>query len=377
VKTHPLLIVGGLASPLSADAPLADYTAIAHALGAEILDESAIAASSSARLVRRIIGSACAQAWLAFKKRPRHRVLLSDSERIAIPLALLLKFSRAHVVHVAIGHRLSARKKAPFFRYLRVHSQLTRLAVHSRAQFDHARAVLGIGEQRLAFFPYCVDTTFWRPCAVPEEQLIVTAGLEARDYETLLEAVKGLDVQVVIQAGSRWSRRDKAFGPILPANVEVRRTFVGTAELRELYARAAIVVVPLLEVDFQAGVTLILEAMAMGKAVVVSDVDGQTDVVVDRRTRRRPGGLRPPGLVARLALKAGVPVHPNGFYVRPRDPTDMRRAITYLLEHPDERRALGEAGRALISRFCDVRDYAQRLRALVAEADSATTAAGL
>ena len=38
---------------------------------------------------------------------------------------------------------------------------------------------------------------------------------------------------------------------------------------------------PLRETDFQAGVTTILEAMAMGKAVIATRTTGQTDVITD------------------------------------------------------------------------------------------------
>ena len=39
-----------------------------------------------------------------------------------------------------------------------------------------------------------------------------------------------------------------------------------------MYARARLVVVPLHDVDFDAGVTTITEAMAMGKAVVATQM---------------------------------------------------------------------------------------------------------
>ena len=45
-------------------------------------------------------------------------------------------------------------------------------------------------------------------------------------------------------------------------------------------------VVPLEETDFQAGITTILEAMSMGKAVVCTRTTGQTDAVVDGETGR-------------------------------------------------------------------------------------------
>lgn len=50
--------------------------------------------------------------------------------------------------------------------------------------------------------PYQVDPDFWRAEPVAEERLICSAGLECRDYPALMQAVAGLDVRVIISAGS-------------------------------------------------------------------------------------------------------------------------------------------------------------------------------
>jgi len=94
----------------------------------------------------------------------------------------------------------------------------------------------------------------------------------------------------VIGAASHWSRqRNTAEGRGIPQNVRVD-SFDSQAR-RELYARSAVVVVPLYDVDFQAGVTTILEAMAMAKPVVVTRSQGQIDIV--RIAARRPVGPSP------------------------------------------------------------------------------------
>ena len=224
---------------------------------------------------------------------------MTDGEHIGIPLALLLKLARAHTPHVTIGHRLTASKKRPFFRWLRVHSHISRIALHSRRQYELATSDLRIPSEQVAFVPYQVDTEFWQPQPVAEERLICSAGLEFRDYPTLVSAVQDLDLRVVIGAASHWSkRRNTAERGPRPTSVEVG-SFDYVA-LRDLYARSAVVVVPLEDIDFQAGVTTILEAMAMAKPVIVTHTLGQTDVVEDRRTitrgvEPRPARFRPPG----------------------------------------------------------------------------------
>ncbi len=351
--------------------PRKDYVALAEALGAQLLDRAWVERHLSARAVRRLFGAAVAQAWLAFRLRGRYGVIVTDGEHIAIPLALLLKLARARTIHVAIGHRLSSRKKRLFFTWLRVHTHMHRIAVHSRRQREIAVSELGVPADQLALLPYQVDARFWQPVSAPEERLVCSAGLEFRDYPTLFEAVDGLAAEVVVGAASYWSRRrNSAASRVPPPNVRIGA--FDYAELRDLYARSAVVVIALEDVDFQAGVTTLLEAMAMGKAVIVTHTQGQTDVVQDRRaaTRAVPPRPVPPGFAQLLGIDAAAGLRPNGFYVPPRDPIALRRAITFLLDHPEDRARLGRAARRTVEGLYTLELFAERMRLVVEDARS-------
>jgi glycosyltransferase involved in cell wall biosynthesis len=262
--------------------PTRDYTSIAHRLQADVLDWSRTRSVPAARSLARTVGLPTAQARIAARHCRRYDAILTDGEHIGIPLTLLLKLTGTPTAHVTIGHRLTTAKKRPFFRGLKVHSHIDAVVVHSRCQYDRALATLGFRREQLALLPYQVDADFWHPMPTAEERLIVSAGLEHRDYPTLFRAVAGLDATVLVAAASAWSTcRNTALDAPRPANVEVRG--FDHRGLREQMSRAAVVVVPVEDVDFQAGITTILEAMAMGKPVVVTHTDGQTDVVEDRR----------------------------------------------------------------------------------------------
>ena len=242
------------------------------------------------------------------------------------------------------------------------------MILHSRYQYSLAIDRLGFRRDQLALVPYQVDASFWHPLPTPEERLVSSAGLEYRDYPTLFTAVEGLDAHVVIGAASHWSRRrNTALSTTRPPNVEIGS--YDYRALRELYARAAIVVVPVDDVDFQAGVTTVLEAMAMSKPVIVTHSYGQTDVIEDRRaiTRGAQARTRPVSLLRTLAQEAGVEVEPNGFYVPPKDPEALRRAIVYLLDRPDDRARLGAAGRRIVERLMTVEQFAERVAGIVDE----------
>ena len=370
-----LFVVSALVGQAPSLGPRKDYRVLADVLDATVLDYSDVQASPGAQRLARVAGVAFAQAWLAFRRRHEFDAILTDGEHIGIPLALMLKVARARIAHVTIGHRITADKKKPFFRWLGVQSHMSRIALHARAQYDRGIQQLNIDAAKLALVPYQVDTRFWCPQPVAEERVICSAGLEFRDYPTLMHAVDGLDAQVVIGAASHWSkRRNTADGVDQPANVTV--SAFDYAALRAQYARSSIVVVPLDDTDFQAGVTTILEAMAMAKPVIVTHSLGQTDVVEDRRTVTRgvEPRRRPESLLATLAHSEGVALEPTGFYVPPSDPGALRRAIQYLLDHPAERRRLGAAGRRAVERLTTVDQYAERLRGLVEDAVSETSA---
>ena len=118
----------------------------------------------------------------------------------------------------------------------------------------------------------------------------------------------------------------------LPANVVVGKR--NAKELRELYARSLFVVVPVQNVEFDAGVTALTEAMAMGKPVIATRTVGLEGLFEDGE---------------------------QGIYVPPGDARALRDAMERLLERPDEAERMGAAGRRLVEREHRLDD---RMRAL-------------
>ena len=165
--------------------------------------------------------------------------------------------SRRRPGHVTIGHRLSAGKKRPFFTLLRAHRQIDTTFVYARTQRDFAEADLGIPAHQLSLIPFHADHRFYRPlrAAIVRDTQICSAGLEWRDYPTLIDAVAPLGgLSVKLAAASPWSKHtNETVARTLPAHVDARR--YEYRELRDLYAQSAFVVVPLYENDFQAGVS--------------------------------------------------------------------------------------------------------------------------
>ena len=315
--------------------PRPEYLALEADHHVELLDWSML---PGGRQGRSGWGSALHVA-VALRTLRSYDAILSDGEHVGIPLALsmlTLGISRPHLV---IGHRLSTSSKVPLLRDLRAHRAMSRILVHSPRQLEVAMNDLRIPAHKVAFVPYHADADFWRPLGLPEEALIVAAGREHRDYATLAAATAGLPAGVFVAAGSLHSPRAVNREPATwPSNWTHR--FARYMELRDLYARASVVVVPVVATDFQAGVTTVLEAMAMGKAVITSDSGAQGGVVRHDET---------------------------GILVRHGDATELREAIADLLAHPRTRQRLGEAARHEVLRTYHVDTYAARLAGQLAE----------
>jgi len=120
-----------------------------------------------------------------------------------------------------------------------------------------------------------VDVNFWFPgeSGGTHRQYILAVGNDGRrDYETLIEAAKGMDCPC------RILTRMKLPEP-LPPNVEHiqggwHTGGITDAELRELYRNAACVVVPLIESEQPSGQSVTLQAMACGTPVVLTETKG-------------------------------------------------------------------------------------------------------
>lgn len=341
--------------------PRRDYEELRAALGADILHPTEASAGRVGRLLRRAAGQSVALAWAAVSRAGRYDAIYSDSERVGLPLALLLALRGRRAGrprHVMLTHHLTPTKKRIWFR-LGVARRIDTLIVHSSAQREVATGLLRLPPSKVLRLPYFADERFWDARAQamdggddPERDgtpEVCAVGLEFRDYTTLAAAARDLPARVRIAAASHWSDHGAFAGATdLPPNVDVRG--YDYLALRALYARSRVVVVPLVEVDNQAGITVILEAMAMGKPVIVSGTRGQTDVVRDRRNDGRgrmerawwPGFVDAPGPAERIGRL------PTGFYVRVGDAGELHRALRYLLDHPDVADELGRNGRRVV-----------------------------
>ena len=189
--------------------------------------------------------------------------------------------------------------------------------VISRAQVEPLRAALGPGGPDVSFFPFGIDADFFAARPYPTRPLVMSIGGDRdRDPTTLfaalaLVAARRPEVEIVVQSASDMAAP--------PGVVKVPR--LTHRELRDLYARATVVAIATRPNLHVSGMTVMLEAMATARPVVLTGSPGVEDYATDGET----------------ALL--VPTRDEGL---------LADRVLGLLADPDDAQALGERARASV-----------------------------
>jgi glycosyltransferase involved in cell wall biosynthesis len=319
--------------------PRLDVFEIARELGADVVDYLDVDAHPShhVRLVTRTLGASAGVAMIGFMRRHDYDAILTTGEDIGLPLAALLDKTKARCSHTMIAHTLFPRKKRVFFDYLGAARRLDRVLVYSTSEERNAIERLGVPAHKVQRIYFHADPGFFFDDGREQEPaLICAAGQLLRDYDCLVEAVRDLPVRVEIAAGSPWIDASLEPRGTLPDNVSWGKK--SRFELRELYRRATLAVVPIKQNEYQTGIATILEMMSMGKCVIASRTRGQTDTIVDGET---------------------------GVYVSPEDPAALRAAIQRMLAAPAERARMGAAARRFVEADASLDRFVERIVAAI------------
>lgn len=205
----------------------------------------------------------------------------------------------------------------------------------SREINDYSR-VFGIPRRKFVFVPYHTTVNL-AEINICNKGYIFSGGNFARDYGTLAAAVAGLDADVVIACSNKKALQGIHF----PENVTVVNA--SHEEFMRLMAESAIVVVPLSKgLLHSGGQQTFLNAMAMGKPVIVTDPQGARDYIKDQS---------------------------DGILVPPSNPESLRYAIEFLYRDPGFAMRLGRKAREKAIRL----DTERNLSAIVALSEKVTS----
>jgi glycosyltransferase involved in cell wall biosynthesis len=276
--------------------------------------------------------------WRLFRESRRFNAVVTGWEPSAIVFAILQALLRrrrkCHVV-LYTKWRVPCSRAVRWLRrreYLFASRLLDRFVTLSCRQADMHAQTWGVPREKFAVLPYhpTVDPT---GIIVSDGDYVFAGGDDEKDYRTFLEAVDGLPCKVVIAA----LHRHHFEGLKIPGNVEILTAT--PKQFFDLMAGARIVVVPLLDGAVRGGEQTFLNAMLLGKPVIVLSSCGADEYIVNGE---------------------------SGVVLRPGDAGGLHGALTRMLEDAVLRQNFAVRAKATVCAFTP-RAYCEALLRLIDE----------
>ena len=317
-------------------APRADYVDLARALDADLVSHEGRLIPPLAALAGR--APLLASSLAAFLEQRRYNAIYVTGEDLGLRLAPLLRLSGWEGRLVVVVHAcVSARRRLLLRTFADTFSAL--ICVSEAQQQILVRGV-GLPPEKVHVVRDWVDADFFAPSTwpppEPDEPFAFACGLEQRDYPTLLAAATLSPHAVRIAASGYHGVSAAPAQP--PRNVRFQWRRIPYPDLRRAYETCRLVVLPLHRAEYAAGVSGLLEAMAMGKPVVATASRGLAEY-----------------------LRGGA----CGRIVPAGDASAMAAAIDELWEAPEERLEIGLGNRAWVKANASLPTYIRRAANLV------------
>jgi glycosyltransferase involved in cell wall biosynthesis len=280
-------------------------------------------------------GFLLAQTWDILKSLSGYDVVVVAGSGVAFTMATWKQFGFLRIPIVAIHAGLLNFKYKPFQRWL------TRHLLHKMwnllfgdGEYQPLCDIMVTGTERVIVNQFGTDIHFWKPGRQERDYILSIGNDSRRDFDLLMTAAS--DIRVPFKVVTRIK-----INKSIPQNVEIikgdmRLELLSDEDMRELYQGAKCVVIPLVESFQPSGQSVCLQAMACGRPVVLTKTKG---------------------LWSESLMRDGD----NILFVPPGDKDSLVKRIQYLLNHPDERIAIGDRAREMVIREFDMKGYAERL----------------
>lgn len=252
----------------------------------------------------------------------QYDIIWAMSEKVGIPLS----FVGLKKPLIVVAHHMESPIKARFARYSNITKNWIGIGYVSNESKEFFIDYLGVPIDRLFQYESAKYLDKVNMEILSTDGPIMSLGVAKRDYYTLITALANLngyrtDLFVSSKFGDMYLGRT---AQNVPEWIQFRE-YIPEDELIKSYYSARFVIVPLEATTHTgAGINVILEAGAFGKAVIATDT----------------GGMR-------SFVKSGE----TGILVPPYDVEALRNAIHQLWTRPDMAKQMGLAGRRYIETY--------------------------
>lgn len=232
-------------------------------------------------------------------KRRDAALLITHSPRLTIQAALAHRLLGARPPHLAFSFHYDVDPPEWKRRLIaRTARHIDRFVVYSRAEVDVYHELFEIPRERITPFYWGIRIPEPPPlAAVPDEpgSFLSAIGGSARDYRTLFEAMERLPRIPMVAV----MRPQNLRGLRVPGNVRVWFN-LPYGEVVSLLAASRSTVIPLID-RARSGHSIAVLAMHLGKPVLLSDVAGVRESLIEGQTALGCPPGDPAALAARIA----------------------------------------------------------------------------
>ena len=149
---------------------------------------------------------------------------------------------------------------------------LDHLAFFGPADRDYVLDNYKLSKNKTSLIKFGVDTDFWKPSRKLSEKFIFSIGQDPnRDFETLMNAKVNYPIKIHTSLKLKIPDNNNQ---IFITKGSFYNSTLSDIELKKIYQKALIVVVPLKDVFQPTGYSVTLQAMACGKPVILSKIKG-------------------------------------------------------------------------------------------------------
>jgi glycosyltransferase involved in cell wall biosynthesis len=283
----------------------------------------------------------------SLRQANRADVVLSTVDTVGIPLVLLAKAGRVRppLVYIAIGlpERLARlRSEGMRRRYARALGATAAIVAYSEHEADELDAFLTSYAEstRIEFVPFGVDEQAFAPTVAQPAVDVVMAGADPhRDVALFV----GLAAETPARSFQLVTTADRArVLPAPPPNLRIE-VDIPFDEMKRRLEEARVVALPVLDNSYSGATTVLLQAMALGKPIVVT------------RTKA-------------IATGYGLVDGENCRLVEPGDAQGFGRAVAGVLRDEWHARAIGARARRTAETDLTWDRYVDRIEAILRDA---------
>jgi len=174
-----------------------------------------------------------------------------------------------------IGDRKTLKQKIFYWMTYRCNGIITL----SKTEADKLRKIFPHLEKYIIWIPFGVDLDFFKPLSNQKKQIVLAVGRDPdRDWDMLIRIAPRINAQIII---ATKPQRVSHLQP-LPSNVTVGQ--YSPNEFKKMYDEAKIFALPLdtsKGTNAAMGCSALFEALAMGKAMVVTNTDTISSYISD------------------------------------------------------------------------------------------------